>query len=670
MNDLGLVIKEASQAVKAHNFSYALDLLNQNLDQDPCHIDSLYLAAVCSRYMQSYELAQDYLNQLLKLAPDMGRVYQELGHLKRITGDIENAIAQYRHACELNPGLLASWEVLFKFYKHQNNTNAANHVKEKIDRLNTLPPALLHVTQILHEGRLAEAEELCRKFLQQNPKNTEGMSLLAEIASRLGYLGDAEFLLESAVTFNPEDAELRLSYMLLLRKKQDFAASIEQAKILCERFPDNLTYKAQMAIEKMQNGDYEQAIDIFDSVLAIAPKDPNTLTSKAHALKTFGNNEAAIQNYQAAYVSKPDHGEAYFSLANLKTYNFTPQEVTLMEAQIDRPELPQKDRAYFHFAMAHAYEKEKRFEDSIHHLKQGNLIKRQQSSYSSKRMTQEIDAHIDICSMSFFETHSAGGCDAPDPIFIVGLPRAGSTLIEQILASHSQVDGTLELPNILTLAQSLRGQERLSGIGKYPEALKTLSPDKRLEMGQTYIKDTQIHRSGAPYFTDKMPNNFRHIGLIHLILPTAKIIDARRAPLDCCFSAFKQLFAQGQEFSYGLEELGTYYRDYVRLMAHWDDVLPGKVLRVQHEDVIDDLEGQVKRILEYLKLPFEEQCISFHENRRSVRTASSEQVRKPINTDGVGKWKSYAKDLQPLAQALGDDLLSPEDLSLILSERA
>jgi hypothetical protein len=284
-------------------------------------------------------------------------------------------------------------------------------------------------------------------------------------------------------------------------------------------------------------------------------------------------------------------------------------------------------------------------------------------------MTQEIDAHIDICSKSFFETHTAGGCDAPDPIFIVGLPRAGSTLIEQILASHSQVDGTLELPNILTLAQSLRGQDRLSDTGNYPEVLKTLSHEKRLEMGEAYINDTRLHRSGAPHFTDKMPNNFRHIGLIHLILPNAKIIDARRAPLDCCFSAFKQLFAQGQEFSYGLEELGAYYRDYIRLMEHWDNVLPGKVLNVQHEDVINDLEGQVHRMLDYLNLPFEEHCISFHENRRSVRTASSEQVRKPINTDGVGKWKSYAKDLQPLAHALGNDLISPENLSLILFER-
>ncbi len=494
------------------------------------------------------------------------------------------------------------------------------------------------------------------------------MNLLADIAGRLGYLGDAEFLLESAVAFNPEDSELRLNYMLLLRKKQDFAASIEQAKILCESFPDNLSYRAQMAIEMMQNGEYEQAIDIFDSVLAVAPKDPNTLTSKAHALKTFGDNEAAIQNYQAAYQAKSDHGEAYFSLANLKTYSFTPEEVTLMETEIERPELSQKDRAYFHFAMAHAYEKDKRVDDSIHHLKKGNLIKRQQSSYSIKRMTQEMDAHIDVCSAPFFEAHDTGGCPAPDPIFIVGLPRAGSTLIEQILASHSQVDGTLELPNILTLAQSLRGQERLSGIGNYPEVLKTLSPEKRQEMGEAYINDTRLHRSGAPRFTDKMPNNFRHIGLIHLILPHAKIIDARRAPLDCCFSAFKQLFAQGQEFSYGLQELGTYYRDYTRLMAHWDEVLPGKILRVQHEDVIDDLEGQVRRMLDYLNLPFEEQCITFHENRRSVRTASSEQVRKPINTDGVGKWKPYAKDLKPLALALGDDLVSPEDLSLILSE--
>lgn len=667
MNDFGPVIKEASQAVKEQNFTHALHLLTQNLDRDPKHIDSLYLAAVCSRYTRAYDQARDYLDRLLGLSPDMGRVYQELGHLKRALGEGEAAISHYRQACERNPGLIASWQVLYDHYAGQGNKTAATHVQEKIARLKSLPPTLLHITQILHEGRLAEAEDLCRKFLKKNPKNTEAMRLLADIAGRLGYLGDAEFLLESAVTFAPDNPELRLDYMLMLRKRQNFAGSIRQAEILCESCPDNLSYRAQLAVGKMQNGDCEQAIDLFDAVLEAAPADPNTLTSKGHALKTFGKNENAIQSYQAAYRSKPDHGEAFFSLANLKTYRFNSEEIELMKTQIGRPDLSRKDRAYFHFALAHACEAEENHDDGFAHLCEGNRIKREQSSYTIQRMTQEIDAQIDVCTPSFFEKRAGAGCPAADPIFIVGLPRAGSTLIEQILASHSQVDGTLELPNILTQAQSLRGRERLSGTGHYPAILEALPADKYREMGEDYIRSTRMHRQDAPRFTDKMPNNFRHIGLIHLILPNAKIIDARRAPLDCCFSVFKQLFAQGQEFSYGLEEVGAYYRDYVRLMRHWDTALPGKILRIRHEDVISDLEGQVRRMLDYLDLPFEEQCISFHENRRSVRTASSEQVRKPINADGVGKWKPYAKHLKPLTDALGENLLSPDELSLVLS---
>ena len=307
------------------------------------------------------------------------------------------------------------------------------------------------------------------------------------------------------------------------------------------------------------------------------------------------------------------------------------------------------------------------FDEAFHHLEKGNSIKNKQSLYSIERMNNELQAQENICNEELFQNLGDGGHTTKDPIFILGLPRSGSTLIEQILASHSMIDGTLELPNILSIAQNLRGDDIYGKLGNYPKSLESLTREQRKNFGKDFIEDTRMHRNDAPMFTDKMPNNFRHIGLIHLIMPNAKIIDARRYPLDCCFSMFKQLFAQGQEFTYGLEEAGNYYKSYVKLMNHWDKVLPNKILRVNNEDVIEDLEGQVKRILSFLEVPFEENCISFHETDRSVRTASSEQVRQPINKKGMGRWKPYAKHLKPLLESLDKELLNPDDISLINS---
>jgi len=493
------------------------------------------------------------------------------------------------------------------------------------------------------------------------------MSQLSEIANRLGHFDDAEILLEKAVQFKPDDGELRMKYALILRKKQKFAKTMEQVNILCEKYPDNLAYQAQKASEIMQNGDHEDAIGLFDKILEKNPHNFSTYTSKGHAEKTLGRSEDAIKSYQSAYKIRPDHGEAFFSLANLKTYSFSDPELTNMKEQIQRVDLSLRDKAYFHFALAQGYEANKQYDDAFFHLKNGNQIKRDQSKYSIERMDDELQAQIDVCNEEFFENIGQGGNTTKDPIFILGLPRAGSTLIEQILASHSMIDGTLELPNILSLAQSLRGGDIYGKLGNYPKSMQNLTLDQRDDMGKKFIEDTQMHRDKAPMFTDKMPNNFRHIGLIHLIMPNAKIIDARRYPLDCCFSMFKQLFAQGQEFTYGLEEAASYYNSYVKLMDHWDQVIPNKVLRVNNEDVINDLEGQVKRILNYIEVPFEEGCISFHETDRSVRTASSEQVRQPINKKGMGRWKPYAKHLKPLVDTLDKSLLHPEDIALINS---
>ena len=662
---LSVDLSNATQAVKESRFEDAFNLLKVLLKENPDHIDILYLTAVSTRFLKKFDDSRKHIKHLLFNAPDMGRAYQELGHLNRDIGNEEKSITHYRQACELNPALPASWNALHKYFEKLNNKPAADHALEQIKKLQTLPGQLLFIEQILNEGRLGLAEKKCRAFLKENPTHTYAMSLLAEIANRFGYFDDAEFLLQKAVEFKPKDGDLRLKYASILRKKQKFAQTTEQVDILCNQFPDNLNYRAQKASDVMQGGDHAKAITMFDDILKMNPYNFSTLTSKGHAQKTLGITDEAIKSYQTAYQIKPDHGEAFFSLANLKTYSFSKNELDSMREQVQRVDLSLRDKAYFHFALAQGCEVNGEYEEAFFHLDRGNQIKKDQSKYSIENMEREFQAQIDVCDEAFFEQLGQGGHDTKDPIFILGLPRAGSTLVEQILASHSMIDGTLELPNILSMAQSLRGDDIYGKDGNYPRAMESLTLQQRENFGKSFIEETRMHRKNAPMFTDKMPNNFRHIGLIHLIMPNAKIIDARRYPLDCCFSMFKQLFAQGQEFTYGLREAGSYYNSYIKLMDHWDRVLPGKVLRFNNEDVVEDLENQVSRLLEFLEIPFEEQCISYYETDRLIRTPSSEQVRKPVNKDGMGRWKPYAKYLKPLLDVIDEDLLKPEDIAHI-----
>ncbi|MCR9267464.1 MAG: sulfotransferase, partial [Alphaproteobacteria bacterium] len=483
----------------------------------------------------------------------------------------------------------------------------------------------------------------------------EGMRLLAELGNRFGVLEDADFLLESAIEFDPDNPQLRLDHIQILRKRQKFEAALAQARHLYETEPDNPLFQSHFAIESMQTGHYQRALDLFDQVLERLPQDPATHTSRGHALKTLGRQDEAVAAYRRAYSAQPDYGDAWYGLANLKTYRFTDEEIAGMQAQEASPDLTFANRIHLCFALGKAFEDRKDYDASFAYYERGNALKKLQTRYTAEQMDEELEAQASLCTPDLFAKQGGKGCDAPDPIFIVGLPRAGSTLLEQILASHSQVDGTLELPNILALSHRLRGRNR-SDRTRYPRILNELEADQLRELGEDYIENTRIHRAGAPFFTDKMPNNFRHIGLIKLILPNAKIIDARREPMACCFSGFKQLFAEGQEFTYGLEEVGRYYRGYVELMEHWDRVLPGEILRVQYEDVVADLETQVRRILDFCGLPFEQACLDFHATERAVRTASSEQVRQPINTKGIEQWRHFEAHLDPLKQALGPAL--------------
>ena len=642
----------AQASLQKGHFERGLSQAGQILAAAPDDSDALYIAAVACRYLQKFDDAQGYLASLHAAMPEFGRAWQEAGHLARARGDTGTSITAFRRATQFNPALKASWKALAELARQAGGHAEAAMAEEQLARVSALPPHLMAVTNHLHEGRLAAAEEICRAWLQKHPKDTEGMRLLADIGMRMGILDDAEFLLESALEFNPHDIQIRLDYMQVLRRRQKFEAAREQAERLYNIDPQNPLFASHLAIESMQTSEFERAFALFDQVLAKVPNDPATLTSKGHALKTTGKQEEAVSAYRAAIAAKPDHGDAWYALANLKTWRFQDSDIGAMRAQLQRPELAFMDKVHLSFAMAKALEDRGEYEESFGHYRTGNELKRRQARYDAEMMTRELQAQADHCTPDLFARHAGSGHDAPDPIFILGLPRAGSTLLEQILASHSQIDGTLELPNILALAHRLRG--RKAGQSRYPQVLHELEREQLEQFGRDFIENTRIHRQGAPFFIDKMPNNFRHIGLIQLILPNAKIIDARRAPMDCCFSGFKQLFAEGQEFTYGLHEVGRYYADYVALMEHWDTVLPGKVLRVSHEDVLDDVEAQTRRILEFLGMPFEDACLDFHKTERAVRTASSEQVRRPINRSGQDAWKPFEPWLDSLKAALGD----------------
>ena len=653
-----LQLLKIQKLMQSGQFAPALEQLEIILKEDENFVDALYMKAACLRYLKRPKLAFETLEALTSLVPEFGRAFQEEGHLYRGAGEKEKALNAFKAACQFNPVLAASWMAQAELLRDLNHKEEEIQAAlAQVERIKKLPREVVAATHFLSEKRLLKAENLCRHYLKSNPKNTDAMRLLAEIAENFGAMEEAEFLLESAVEFEPERVQLRLDYLQILRRRQKLQDAYEQADYLYKRDSDNTTFQAQMAICHMQLGDYEKSISLFKQVKAKEPNNFSNMTSLGHALKTSGDLQNGIENYRQAYEVQQTHGEAYFSLANLKTYEFTDAEMAQMKAQVASKDLTYRDRIHFLFALGKAHEDRKYYEQAFEYYEQANDLGRKQMRYDADKMSTGLAGQIEVCTSALFEAQSGKGCLAPDPIFIVGLPRAGSTLLEQIIASHSQVDGTQELGNILSLAHKLRGRGRTLETSQYPKILHGLSSEKLIALGQTFIEETQIHRNEAPFFIDKMPNNFRHIGLINLILPNAKIIDARRHPMACCFSGFKQHFAEGQEFTYGLKQVGKYYRDYVALMDHWDNVLPNKVLRVQYEDVVANTETQVRRILDYLDLPFEQACVDFHKTKRSVRTPSSEQVRQPIFKSGLEQWRNFEPWLDPLKEALGPEIL-------------
>lgn len=517
-------------------------------------------------------------------------------------------------------------------------------------------PQLMAAALALYDNRLHDAEPILKAHLKADPFDVAAIRMLAELAGRIGRFSDAENLLRRAVELAPGFISARSNLAFVLYRQGRPEDAISELDHLLDRDPEDIGAANLKAAASGRIGDYAEAVALYEMVLKSKPGQEKIWMSYGHVLKTVGRRDDSVAAYRKATELKPEYGEAYWSLANLKTVRFTDDELVSMQAQLGRHDIATEDRFHLDFALGKAFEDRKLWAASFAHYDSGNRLRRSELDYDVAKNSDMIAQRAAQMTPDFFEAR-AGGCAAPDPIFILGMPRAGSTLIEQILASHTLIEGTQELPDIGMISQRIASKNGGKVNVEYEAELAALSQDDRSRIGAEYIARTQIHRkTDKPFFIDKMPNNWQNIALIHLILPNAKIIDARRHPMDCCFSNFKQHFARGQSFSYDLADVGQYYTDYVDYMQQVDRALPGRVHRVIHEALVDDPDTEVRRLLSYLNVPFEQNCLDFWQNDRAVQTPSAEQVRRPINRDGMGLWQHYEERLTPLKLALGATL--------------
>src|SRR5580658_8612487 len=605
------------ELLERKQFAAALAAAEALASSVPENRDVLYMIAVSQRYLNRIPAALATLERLERLHPGFSRLYQERGHCHVSLRDAPRAIEAFLGAVNI-----------------------------------ITAPALFS------EGDFIPAENIVRAYLLKHGDHVEAMRLLARIGLALDILDDADILLEAVLKLAPDYRAARYDYAMALLRRHKHVQAIAELEKLLQLEPANRAFRTTYATANVGLGEHERALELYRELVVDAPLGTQSAElhlSVAHSLKALGRRQEAIESYRAAAAARPAYGDAYWSLANLKTYRFETQEIARMRADEAAATTAAVDRYHLCFALGKAMEDAGDFAEAFRFYERGNELKKSQSRYRPEPVERNTRLQKAICTREFFAARQGWGCQDPSPIFVVGLPRSGSTLLEQILASHSRVEGTMELADIPRLVLELQGREPEAENPRYPRVLAEMTPEDVLRLGERFIDDTRVYRTGKAFFIDKMPNNFRHIGLIHLILPNAKIIDARRNAMACCFSNFKQLFAAGQEFTYGLEDIGRYYRTYVELMAHWDAVLPGKVLRVEHEDVVDDLEANVRRILDFCGLPFEPQCVEFYKTERSIRTASSEQVRQPIFKEGIDQWRNFEPWLGPLKEVLGRD---------------
>jgi tetratricopeptide (TPR) repeat protein len=596
-------------------------------------------------------LALEQAEEVLKVAPQTAVAYVAKGAALAALARHEDAIAAFACATQLDPANAASWRALGDQHTLLENLAEADRAYAQAIRASVNDPRLMQAALALCEGKLAIAERALREHLKSQPSDVAAIRMLAEVGARLGRFEDAEKLLKRCLELAPGFSAARHNYAIVLHRQSKAAEALVQIKLLLDADPDNPSYRFLHASALTRVGEYEQAIALYEAILGQYPANARGWLSLGHARKTAGQAQASIDAYAKSIAIEPRFGEAYWSLANMKTYRFDDASVAAMETALTS-DLREEDRLHIEYALGKAYEDRGAWEQAFGHYREGARIRRSALHYGANDTTTFTDRMVRFFTGDLFAQRARQGAVAPDPIFVVGLPRAGSTLIEQMLASHSAIEGTMELPDLAMLAKRLAGGKLREGA--YPEVLGSIEASALRALGEEYLARTRVQRkTSRPLFIDKMPNNFQHIGLIQLILPNAKIIDARRHPMASCFGAFKQHFARGQPFSYDLTDLGRYYADYVRLLDHFESALPGRVLRVRYERVVKDPGAEIRRMLAYCDLPFEPACLEFYTNERAVRTASSEQVRQPIYAGAVDHWRNFEPWLGPLRAALG-----------------
>jgi len=596
------------------------------------------------------EEAEPLLRRALAEEPDYAKGHEELGRSLLQLGRSGEAIESLQKALALDPKLQGAQLTLVHALSESGRALEAEAAMRQFLHADPARKLIAEAAEHQRAGRLDQAEATYREILRRDPRNIEALRLLALIAMQTEHYGQAEQLLARVVEIAPDflAAWIDLSRAQLERLEIPAArTSIARAMDLNPRSPTVLVHAANV---QARAGRHDEAIETFQRAIATNPESNAALVGLGNALKTVGRQAEAIDAYRRATVLRPELSEAWWSLSNLKTFRFEEAEIAAMERQLESPALNDEARAQFSFALGKAFEDRGNYARAFEHYDRGNHARRKRESYDPVQ-TEVINERIrNVFDAGLLARNAGRGDPDPAPIFIVGLPRSGSTLIEQILASHSQVDATHELPEVGRLIQQINREQ--TGKVAYPEAVRDFDADAWAKLGREYLNATRRYRHGAPHFMDKNPNNFASIGLISLALPNARIINARRHPLDTCLSCYKQLFARGQPFTYDLVEIAEYYLEYDRMMAHWHAVLPGRVLDVLYEDVVADLEGQVRRMLEFCGLPWEDACLRFHETERAIRTASSEQVRRPIYDSSIGIWRHYERELAPLIDVL------------------
>ena len=625
-------------------------LCREALERNPGDINFVSLLGSILAGSGEMEEAAELLSRAVRAAPGNARAREDLGTLYLNLGRPDDAVPHLEKARSLQAPSASLLSKLGAAYQKTGRKEDATRLRGEASALSPAQAKLDEATRLFVAGKFRESETLAKELVRENPRDVNSALLLARLAMTASCYEDAKPILEKIVEQAPRYMAAWHDLSTVLKELHQYEEAVEVLTKALELDNQNAVTHYYHGAALAMAARPDDAVLAYREAVVLDPKLPGAHIGLGHVLKTVGDQNGGIDAYRRAIALRPDFGETYYSLANLKTFRFTDAEVAEMKVRLANESLPVECRVHFAFSLGKALEDQKSYDESFEYYAMANELHRETIAYDPVQTEVAHQRMRDVFSADFFrDLPSDTGCPCPDPIFIVGLPRSGSTLLEQILASHSQVDGTSELPDISLIAQSLT-KPRSGQV--FPQCLPDLPLETMLTLGEQYLEQTRRHRQHAPFFTDKMPNNFAYVGFIKTILPNAKVIDARRHPMDSCFGCFKQHFAKGQTFSYDLFELGEFYLEYCQLMDHWDAALPGAVLRVQYEEVVEDLETQVERILDYCGLPFEESCINFHENKRSVRTASSEQVRQPIYRDSVATWKRYGAHLDPLAEIL------------------